>query len=46
MLDIFTYHNKEYYKYNLEDKLKKYQNIKFKFLKLKDDTRGALETTK
>ena len=44
---VYIPYNKEYYEYNLEDKLKKkYQNIKFKFLKLEDDTRGALETIK
>ena len=46
-INIYIPYNKEYYEYNLEDKLKKkYQNIKFKFLKLEDDTRGALETIK
>lgn len=44
---VYIPYNKEYSEYNLEDKLgKRYQNIKFKFFKLKNNTKGALETIK
>ena len=44
---VYIPYNKEYCEFNLEDKLKeRYNNIKFKFLQLKNNTRGALETIK
>ena len=42
---VYIPYNKEYINYNLESRLKKdYSNINFKFLCLKNDTRGAAET--
>ena len=42
---IYIPYNKEYTKYNLEDRLKKdYPNYKFIFLELKENTKGAVET--
>jgi HAD superfamily hydrolase (TIGR01509 family) len=44
---IYIPYHKDYFDYNFEEKLKKrYQNIKFKFLKLINNTRGAAETIK
>ena len=42
---VYIPYNKEYDLYRFEDKLKKdYPNIKFKFLKLSENTKGAAET--
>jgi len=42
---VYIPYNKEYINYNLESRLKKdYSNINFKFLCLKNNTRGAAET--
>jgi capsule biosynthesis phosphatase len=42
---VYIPYNKEYDFYRFEDKLKKdYPNIKFKFLKLSENTKGAAET--
>ena len=42
---VYIPYNKEYKKYRIESRLrKKYPNINFKFLCLKENTRGAAET--
>ena len=44
---IYIPYHKDYFDYNFEEKIKeRYKNIKFKFLKLINNTRGAAETIK